>query len=83
MTVDKLRTAVRKAGGTLERDGVGGLEMIAPLGYRWVALEVSCQPLPLSECYDREERQDLLCEAYQWALDGVELIPTSEGRYHG
>lgn len=73
MSIQKLRAAVRKAGGALEPDGMGGYEMIAPRGFRWTAIEVWYQPVPLGECESREEKRELLSDAVRWAEQGIEV----------
>lgn len=68
----QLKKAVEAAGGTLESDGVGGFEMVAPEGFVWSDLEVNCQPIPLSEMDSKQEKAEAIAQALKWAKQGVD-----------
>lgn len=51
-TLANLRKLAASHGGTVESDGCGGYEVLAPPDRRWVDGEVQCLVLALSE-YDR------------------------------
>ena len=72
LTVRDVVRAAKVHGGLVVRDGCGGWEMLAPLGKRWVSLEVYAQPLPLNEAESHQERQDMLQAAIDGTKDGVE-----------
>lgn len=71
--VSAIKALARRHGGTVEADGCGGYEILAPDGRRWRSAEVWCYPLPLSECESAEERQELLRQALAMLADGTEV----------
>ena len=75
-TLANLRKLVARHGGTIERDGMGGYDLLAsPPGVepmmRWINAEVWCQPLPLGEL-DREERLERIEEVMMSIEGGTE-----------
>lgn len=54
-TMANLRKLALHHGGTVEPDGMGGYEVVAPPDRRWIDAEVQCYVLPLNE-YEPHER---------------------------
>jgi hypothetical protein len=72
-----LRMLAKRLGGTVEKDGVGGYEIVAPPDCRWIDAEVQCYVLPLSE-YPRAERLELIRECFDMIQAGHEPYPPSQ-----
>ena len=72
MTLRDVKRAASTWGGTVESDGCGGYDVLAPRGYRWIVAEVWCYPLPLSEAESKEERQEMLTQAVNMLRGGIE-----------
>jgi hypothetical protein len=71
-TLAAVRRIVERHGGTMERDGNGGWECIAPPGCRWRDAEVTFYPLPLNEAETPDERARMLDEAVSMLTAGAE-----------
>lgn len=72
--MNKIKSIVKRYGGRLERDGLGGWEALAPNGMIWTEAEVWCYPIPISECETKEERQEMLKTAISFLSAGVSPI---------
>ena len=79
ITINDVRRAAAKAGGTLESDGCGGWELLAPADRRWVWTETQCQPLPVRE-WAGDEVQDELQRALDICTSGHEPYAGGAGR---
>ncbi len=79
-TMVNLKCVVERLGGTLEKDGMGGYEAVAPPLCRWIDAEVSSYPIPLSEAETKEERQDMLDTAFRMLKAGIEPISSATGK---
>jgi hypothetical protein len=70
-TVADIRRAAEKVGGSLEPDGCGGWDLLAPNGKRWVESETWCQPIPLAEAETADDRSCMLRFALACCVSGV------------
>lgn len=70
-----IRRVAAKFGGTIEPDGCGGYEVLAPDHYRWIDGEVQCLVLALSE-YDRPgEKEAEIQRCIDIISGGIERFP--------
>lgn len=57
LTIADVKREAAKHGGTVESDGCGGYDVLAPDDRRWIDAEVQCYPLPVNEYESAEEKQ--------------------------
>jgi hypothetical protein len=75
LTISDVRRVAAKHGGLVEGDGMGGYEVLAPPGRRWIDAEVQCCVLPLTEMEDDEERQWAIQSCIDMIFRGHEPYP--------
>lgn len=73
-TLASVKAAAKAIGARVERDGVGGYELLAPDGCRWVDAEVWCYPIPTNEAESPEEKREMLESASRVIAGGIEPI---------
>lgn len=62
---------MKRLGGSVEDDGCGGFDAIAPDGYEFVETESSVQPFPVTEYDDKGERQEMISGNYEMLSRGI------------
>jgi hypothetical protein len=73
-TMADVRRIAKKHSGSVESDGMGGYEVLAPSGRRWIDAEVQCYVLTLNE-YEKHEIPDEIQRCVDLIENGHEPYP--------